>query len=169
LDGHNDSVIGILSDTHGQVRRTRRARELFVARGIRQLFHCGDIGGDAVIDALADLDVTYVPGNMDPDRGRLLRYIGALGQAGNDPAVRCELAGRRIGMTHGDKAAVLARLIDSQQLDYVFHGHTHVARDERIGRTRIINPGALHGVRSHTVAVLALDRDELEFVEIASD
>jgi predicted phosphodiesterase len=28
-----------------------------------------------------------------------------------------------------------------QRYDYLLHGHTHVRRDERAGRTRIINPG----------------------------
>jgi hypothetical protein len=51
------------------------------------------------------------------------------------------------------------------QLDYLFTGHTHVRMDKRIGRTRLINPGALGGTRkqSRSVAILDLDTDELIF------
>jgi hypothetical protein len=143
--------IGILSDTHGQADR----------------LHCGDIGGEAVVDALAGLDVAYVFGNMDGDRLALARYIRAIGQQVHDPFLRTRLGGREIAMIHGDDLRTLDRLICEGELDYLFHGHSHLLRDERIGRTRVINPGALHRARTHTAAVLDLGTDELEIIEVA--
>jgi predicted phosphodiesterase len=43
------------------------------------------------------------------------------------------------------------------------HGHTHVARDERLGPLRVINPGALQRAAVHTVATLDLRTDQVGF------
>jgi predicted phosphodiesterase len=51
-------------------------------------------------------------------------------------------------------------------LDYVFHGHTHVAEERKSGRTRVINPGALHRARPKTFAILDLASGALESVEV---
>ncbi len=159
--------IGILSDTHGRGERAARAAGLLAERGVRRAFHCGDIGDESVIDALSGLEMTYVLGNVDrPHRAWLRRYIRAVGAVLAEPFARCELAGRQVAVIHGDDARELARLIDAQELDYVFHGHTHVIRSERIGRTHVINPGALHRARTATVAVLAPADDRLEFLEL---
>ena len=39
-------------------------------------------------------------------------------------------------------------------------------RDSKIGKTRIINPGALYNARPYTIAVLDVKNDKLEFIEI---
>ena len=39
-------------------------------------------------------------------------------------------------------------------------------RDERIGRTRVINPGALQRARRYTVALLDTEMDALELFEL---
>ena len=57
--------------------------------------------------------------------------------------------------------------IEAQDYDYVLCGHTHVRRDERIGKTHIINPGAL-SYRTVTpgFAFLDVENDRLEFVDL---
>ena len=150
-------IIGVLSDTHGVAVHTARAGELFVRHGVGRVFHCGDIGGEAVVDALAHLDVTYVLGNMDRDEEALSRYIRALGQTVGTPYACCEVAGRRIAAIHGDDWGALCELIQSQRFDVVLHGHTHRVRDECMGPTRVVCPGALHGPDRPTVAVVQLN------------
>ena len=63
----------------------------------------------------------------------------------------------------------LSALIASGQFPWVCHGHTHRTRDERIGKVRVINPGALKSPRDPrhpTVAVLDTEADMLEFIEL---
>jgi predicted phosphodiesterase len=60
----------------------------------------------------------------------------------------------------------MRRALESQSFDYLLHGHTHVKRDERVGRTRVINPGALHRAREKTVAVLDTATDMLTFLTV---
>jgi predicted phosphodiesterase len=52
-------------------------------------------------------------------------------------------------------------------VDYLLHGHSHEVRDERVGRTRIINPGALCRAARYTAAILDPDADALEVLEVA--
>ena len=47
-------ILGIISDTHGNVARTRSAVAAFRKNGVQEVLHCGDIGTTAVIDILAE-------------------------------------------------------------------------------------------------------------------
>ena len=63
--------IGIISDTHGDVAKTRAAARIFREYGVRAVFHCGDIGGFDVLTELAsgfqplEVPVYVVYGNTD--------------------------------------------------------------------------------------------------------
>ncbi|NTU59706.1 MAG: metallophosphoesterase family protein, partial [Deltaproteobacteria bacterium] len=55
-------VVGLISDTHGLLR----PEALDALRGVDRILHAGDVGGLAVLDALAQLaPVTAVRGNTD--------------------------------------------------------------------------------------------------------
>ena len=58
------------------------------------------------------------------------------------------------------------RVLAEQKHDYLLQGHTHVRQDVRVGRTRVINPGALHRANPKTVALLNTSNDFVEFLEI---
>ena len=161
-------IVGILSDTHDRVAAARAAVELLQKHGAQYFVHCGDVGSEMVLDVLAGLPSAFVFGNTDWDRRGLERYaadvhVSCLGQGG-----QLELGGKSFHVEHGDEPRSLKRAIESQQFDYVLHGHTHVRRDERVGRTRVINPGALHRAREKTVAVLDAASDRLEFLPVSA-
>ena len=52
------------------------------------------------------------------------------------------------------------------EVRYLCHGHTHTALDARRGKTRVINPGALHRAAEYTVALLDTDTDTLTFYPV---
>ena len=60
----------------------------------------------------------------------------------------------------------LKRIHKDQQHDYLITGHTHVKRDERIGKIRWINPGALYRALEKTVAILDTTSDVLKFLSV---
>jgi hypothetical protein len=159
-------LIGILSDTHDRTEPMAAAVQLLQARGAEYFIHCGDVGSPAVLDFLAGLKAAFVWGNCDWDRFGLQRYaksievdcFGAFGEL--------ELGGKRFALIHGDDPALKRRLLSEQKHDYLLQGHTHVRQDVRVGRTRIINPGALHRANPKTVALLDPASDSLEFLEI---
>ena len=75
------------------------------------------------------------------------------------------LAGKRIAVVHGHLHTDVRRVVAARP-DYLLFGHSHVPTDEREGALRRINPGALHRAEKYTVALLDLETDALEFVEV---
>jgi putative phosphoesterase len=161
-------LLGIVSDTHGRVDAMAAGLEALRTVGAGVFVHCGDVGGRDVLDVLAGERAWFVFGNTDWDRGALERYAATIG-------VRClgvfgELEGweKRIAVMHGDDASLTRRVLDEQEYDYLLVGHTHVRADQRVGRTRIVNPGALFRTPLKTVALLDPQADRLEFLAITA-
>ena len=161
-------LIGILSDSHGQFLAVRQAMRLFDTLGVARVVHCGDIGGVEVFDELVGRPCIFVWGNMDlPDSG-LFAYLRTVGiQPPDAVPFRVSLDDKTFAVFHGHEHG-FNRAISRLEVDYILHGHTHVARDDRRGRTRIINPGALHRARRATVATLDTAEDELAFHNLGS-
>ena len=162
-------IIGILSDSHDRVHALAAGIQVLRDAGATFFAHCGDIGSEACIDLLAGLPGAFVFGNTDWNRGVLSRYAASIdvqccGVHGN-----LELDGKRIALIHGDDFRLKQQIIDAQQHDYLFQGHTHIRDDRRIGRLRLINPGALHRAKEKTVATLDTASDELRYFKLDLD
>ena len=162
-DGILSVLLGILSDSHGRSKAVRRALELFDRLGVEMIVHCGDVGEVGVFDELAGRECRFVWGNMDEPGPGVEAYLASLGiPAPSVGGLTLEIDGKRILVFHGHEAAFRAA-VAAASADYILHGHTHEPRDERIGRTRVINPGALHRASNRTVATLDTATDEVRF------
>lgn len=173
-------TIGLLSDSHGRADITARAVAALVDAGARVLVHLGDVGSVQVLDALAVpdprdadriLDAHVVFGNTDDDWPALANYARTLGITVDHP-VGCltlepDATGRAGALTflHGDDELAMREAMRSQPR-YLCHGHTHQKRDQRIGPTRVINPGALTRASRYTVALLETTGDSLQFLSV---
>lgn len=170
--------LGLLSDSHAHGDITRRAVDLLLREGIDRLIHLGDIGSTDVLDALlapARIDpgatssiipASAVLGNTDAfDRADLARHAAALGIEFDECAGRLATERGELIYLHGDDEVAMARALARRPV-YLCHGHTHQRRDERLGPTRIINPGALYRAREHTVALLDTASDVLKFYRV---
>ncbi|MFO0809397.1 MAG: metallophosphoesterase family protein [Gemmataceae bacterium] len=170
--------IGVLSDTHDRVANTRNALVGLKQHGAELLIHCGDICGPEIVSVFEGWPVQFVFGNNDGqwervgngqyrrDFSKLIREMEAIGATWQHPFGHTELAGKKIGWTHGDNFGLLADLERSGAYDYVFCGHTHVADSYVNGSTRVINPGALHRARPKTCIVLDLDNGAVETIVV---
>jgi putative phosphoesterase len=159
--------IGILSDTHDRAAAMKAAVELLVASGAEFFIHCGDVGSERILDYLAGLPSAFVWGNNDFDRAELERYAKKLGIACHGTLADLELGGKRFAVIHGDDFRLRQRILAEQQHDYLLQGHTHIRMDQRVGRIRCINPGALYRAAEKTVATLDTVTDRLEFHVVA--
>jgi putative phosphoesterase len=159
-------LLGILSDTHDRVDAAAAAVAALKAAGATYFLHCGDVGGEGVLDQLAGLPAAFVWGNTDWDRAALGRYASDLGIQCFGSFGELDLDGKVMALTHGDDVRAVRRVLDGQRHDYLFVGHSHVKADSRIGRVRVINPGALHRAREKTVATLDTATDLLRFITI---
>lgn len=134
--------LGILSDTHDEIDRTRRAIGLLRAAGADALVHCGDLASPAVVELLAVLPAWFVFGNHDADT------VPHLYRAAAKCGVTClgwggfiDTAGKRVAAVHGHLSSDVRGVLAAGP-DYLLSGHTHVASDRMTGSLRRINPGA---------------------------
>ncbi|MGB1124422.1 MAG: metallophosphoesterase family protein [Phycisphaeraceae bacterium] len=169
------TTLGLLSDTHGRAETARDAVDLLLEHGADMLIHLGDVGSAEVIDTLAathpstgqQIESHLVFGNCDWEAQSLSRYAQDLGVIVHDPAGDIVVDNKRLIFTHGHFGHVLQHAVETGS-DYLLHGHTHEKRDETIGQTRVINPGALHRAKRHTVALLTPGTGQLQVLEVAS-
>jgi putative phosphoesterase len=157
--------IAIVSDTHGRVETVARAFELLKGRGVELILHCGDID-DVETVRLFPAETHFVFGNCDTEHDELRAAIAEVEATLHEPFGHLELPGAQVAFVHGDDIGLLKGLEHSGQFDFVFHGHTHVAAERRVGKTRVINPGALHRARPRTFAILDLASGEMESVMV---
>ena len=158
--------IGIISDTHDNVVNVKKALSEFIKQRVELIVHCGDIVAPKTITFFVGLPVKFVKGNCDGDIEMIKKkceeggheYLGVKGEL--------EVDGKKIGVYHGTDASMLNDIIESGDYNYVLTGHTHSKRDEMIGKTRVINPGAHYYAAEETIAVLDVAEDKLEFIEL---
>lgn len=158
--------IGLISDTHDNRSRTEQALARLAEREPELLLHAGDLASGAMVPLFDGWRVLLAQGNVD--RVRSIR--GAIEEHGVEIAydVKHELdaGAARIGVIHGDDAGRLEGMVNSGAFDLVVHGHTHTFRDERLGATRVVNPGAVHRASPPSVCLYDAAEDALERIEL---
>jgi putative phosphoesterase len=162
----NSNLIGLVSDTHEDVRMIVRAVKIFNTRAPALVIHCGDIISPPVLERFSGLPMKLVFGNNDGERSGLKKKCSELGFDEIQDSLSFEFAGKCFFVNHGTSSRVIEEAADSQQFDYVLHGHTHAQRNEQRGRTRIINPGALFAAEPLSIAFLNPETGLVEFVEV---
>ena len=159
------ALLAVLSDTHGHIPFTLEAIREIENRSPDLVIHCGDVGSASVVALFAGRPTRFVFGNVDDPS--LLRFaIRDAGLTCDEEFGELELAGRRIAFLHGDDEYRLRDTIQSGEYDLVCHGHTHKQRWEAVGRTRVLNPGAIVRATPHSLAFVTLSELEVEFVAL---
>ena len=168
-------IVGLLSDTHGRAELTAFALDVLRQAGAQVFIHCGDVGGETVLDQLATVQAHFVWGNTDEPDTALIAYVRSLWLT--PPAsipLRLNISNKAISVFHGHEPEFarlthLANGVDPGRFkrqvgaDYVFFGHRHVPYDRQCGTVRVINPGAIHRAQVRTVATVDLKQDLLRF------
>jgi putative phosphoesterase len=164
---HEVKLLGILSDTHDRFEAAAAGIKMLRAAGAEYLIHCGDVGGQCILDLLVGIPCTFVWGNCDFDRAELTEYARDLGLDCAGEMGSLEISGKNIAVTHGDNPKLLRQIAESRPgYDYLFVGHTHIASDQREGNLRIVNPGALHRAARKTVALVDLGADTVRYLHV---
>jgi putative phosphoesterase len=158
-------LIGIVSDTHGQVDLTLQVVRIFENLKVEQVIHCGDIGPAVMVELFEPWPTHFVLGNCD-NRLALSTAIEAAGQTCHDRFGSLDLEGKKIAFLHGDDHALLQKTVHEDRWDLVCYGHVHVAGTSVSGRTLVLNPGALCGSDHPSVAVVRLPSMEVIPVRI---
>ena len=143
--------LGVISDTHGMLRR-----EVFaVFKEVDHILHGGDIGRlDLLVELEAIAPVTAVYGNSDD-----FEILGKLPQV-----AELELEGFLITVTHGDQfgSPTPAKLHEAfPGAEIIVYGHSHKPLLELVDKTvTVMNPGGAGAPRFNlkpSVGILELE------------
>ena len=159
-------LVGVLSDTHGRTDTTAQGIKLLRSAGAEYLIHCGDVGGERILDLLVGVPSAFVWGNCDYDQYALQRYSQIIGVSCRGALGRKTFDGRTISFLHGDDHRQMHRILEDQDCDLLLHGHTHVRGVKDVGRIRVVNPGALHRAMVRTVALIDTTTRDVRFLTV---
>jgi len=158
--------IAIVSDTHDNLPNFKKAVDWIKKEKINTIIHCGDIfkaetikeslvdykGKIHLIFSPADADFSKIPQDSFKNLPRVKVYekFGEL-----------KVDGKEIAFCHFPEIAT--ELANNQKYDLVFYGHTHKPWEEKIGKTRLVNPGNIANILyKPTFAVYETKTDKLE-------
>ena len=161
--------IGVLSDTHDELSNLLAALETYRKLKIETLIHCGDLTALEMIAHFEGFRTIYTHGNMDFATGTIKNRFEKMRKdnfAG--PVFRGEIGGVPVAATHSHIDSKVMDLVRSQRFKWVFHGHTHQKRDEVINGVRIVNPGALGGLRKgpRSFCIVDLTDGDVQFLTL---
>jgi putative phosphoesterase len=158
--------IGVVSDTHRNLRAVAEALRILEEREVGCILHCGDIDNAETVELFAGMRTHFILGNCDYDVAELQRAAKAIDASLHGRFADLELAGKRIALVHGDDKRLIKEMETSGRFDYLFYGHTHEPEEHRTGRTLVLNPGALYRARPKTFVILDLVTGKFERLAI---
>jgi putative phosphoesterase len=141
--------IGVISDTHDQIERIKKAVALFTGENVDLVVHCGDIVSPFTLQFYRGLKcpMKALFGNNTGDLLRHLAYRKEFELENIEfitvPFMAIPMGGRTIGIYHGDVPEITEALIHSKMFDCVFSGHSHIAKIEEYEEILHVNPGTL--------------------------
>ncbi|MGH7820461.1 MAG: metallophosphoesterase, partial [Candidatus Binatia bacterium] len=151
--------IGVVSDTHNNLRNVRRIVELFNEARVDRVVHTGDITQPKTLDVLAALRAPLVGvfGNND-EREALAEAARRYGFELHEPPLDLLWHERRILVVH-DPLEIERHVAGH---DVVLHGHDHSRVIERRDGRLLFNPGECAGHLEGRNAVGVVDLRSLE-------
>jgi len=162
--------VGLISDTHDNLRAVDKALEVFKDHNVELILHAGDWIAPFTLKRIAKggIKVIGVFGNNDGERKMLLELAKRY-----DIRLEAEIAtmntnGKKIAITHGTSNVIIEALAKSSMFDVVVFGHTHRKELKRVKNTLLINPGEACGYLSGepTVAILNVKTMDVKFVAL---
>ena len=151
--------LGVVSDTHNNLRNVRQIVELFNAASVDHVIHTGDITQPKTLEVFADLLVPMSGVYGNNDMGELPRLEAASSELGFsfiEPPLWLEWSGRKIVVVH-DPLDLSS--LDLSNVELTLHGHTHMQTISDGPGGLTFNPGECAGMlKGHnSVGVVELE------------
>lgn len=155
-------LIGVVSDTHNNLKNIEKIISLFNERNVSFVIHTGDIANAKSLDKFSKLhcDLIGVYGNNDRNEIGLAEIAKKNKFDIDEPPKIININNRIVAIFH-EPDCIESFLINNQSIEVVFHGHTHRYREEFLNNTLIYNPGESAGIQSGNNAIGIIDLDNL--------
>lgn len=156
--------LGLVSDSHDNLPAARAVAAFFREEACDLVLHLGDITSAETVEAFRGLPMRFLVGNNDDARS----LAPALERCGFPPLAltwTATLEGVNVAAHHGHLEPDLGGV----EPDLLLHGHTHKRRCERVGRTLVVNPGALYRAAVRTLAVVELPGMDVRSYVVGED
>ena len=157
-------IIGLISDTHDCLLLIDKAIKQLNILNVELVLHAGDYISPFVSSSFKQLEAPLIGvfGNNDGDRTLLKKKFAELGADIRGRFAIVVVDGIRIALLHGDDTELIRSLLELESHDVLVHGHTHVAKSYRRGRTLVINPGEACGLLSGKPTIAILNTETLD-------
>jgi putative phosphoesterase len=144
--------IAVLSDVHDNIWNLGKVLDQ-IQREVQAMICCGDYCAPFIAAMISNLNVpTYAClGNVDGDQAGIAQMANKnfhltplFAEYG-----KVELDNKKIAYCHYPKLA--EQLAKNHEFDAVFYGHTHVAKNKKVKRVLLLNPGAVCGISAGVI------------------
>ena len=148
--------IGIVSDTHNNLKNCRKIVELFNESGVEKVIHTGDITQAKTIEVFSDLEAPMVGvfGNNDMERESLVAAVARYDFHFVDPPLKLSWAGREIVVVHDP---LELDSVNKNDFELILHGHTHRLTIDHHESYLTFNPGECAGMMKGLNSIGVLD------------
>ncbi len=163
--------LGIISDTHDNLDKIRKAVEALKSRNIGKVIHLGDYCSPFTLKEYKGLPMTGIFGNNDGDKQMLLEKAKEAGIELKGEVCAFEQDGLKIVAYHGKGPEIRTALALCGEFDVVLLGHNHRVeqREEGEGKTLVLNPGSAAGLTAMgkgTLMIFDTKTRKVEVVEV---
>lgn len=155
--------VGVVSDTHNNLKNIDQIISLFNDEQITLVFHTGDITNPKSLEKFSTLnaDLIGVYGNNDRNEVGLNDIALQNNFQFQEPPSLITLCDKNIAIFH-EPDLIPNFLLENKEIDIVFHGHTHRYRYEIVNDVLLFNPGESAGMQKGKNAIGIIDLDNLE-------
>jgi putative phosphoesterase len=148
--------IGIISDSHDHVDNIQKSIQELREREVDYILHLGDYVNPNSVREFKDVKLVGIFGNNDGDKFRLIDAFNSIDGEIKGEFHEFEEDGLKFACYHGTEPQIKDALIECGKYDVFLYGHTHKVRNEKVGKTLVLNPGTVHGFE-HKPTIMIFD------------
>lgn len=156
-------LIGVVSDTHNNLKNIDQIISLFNDKQIQLVIHTGDIANAKSFDKFSKLNANLIGvyGNNDRNEAGLEDLAIKNNFQFQEPPKLLTLFNRKIAIFH-EPDPIDEFLKVNRNIDIVLHGHTHRYRNEIEKDVLFFNPGESAGMQTGMNAIGLVNLKNLE-------